>query len=166
MPTVTNRWTGLLAVCLALAMPGAVAWGQFIQLEPPGQREFILDKAGLITPEHEQQIRAICDKLLTERAIPIVVVTIESMAQYGGRYSRIETFATILFNQWGIGQEQVNGSDWNTGILLLVSTGDRTARAGYALSAMAACRSPSAWYAWSNSRMERSYTGRVSGRGG
>lgn len=128
MPTVTNRWTGLLAVCLTLAMPGAVAWGQFIQLEPPGQREFILDKAGLITPEHEQQIRAICDKLLTERAIPIVVVTIESMAQYGGRYSRIETFATILFNQWGIGQEQVNGSDWNTGILLLVSTGDRTAR--------------------------------------
>ena len=49
---------------------------------------------------------------------------------------------------------------------VLLLTGDRTARAGYALSAMAACRSPSAWYAWSNSRMERSYTGRVSGWGG
>jgi len=128
MPTVRNRRAGLLALCAALAIPGAAAWGQFIQLEPPGQRDFILDKADLITPEHEQQIRAICDKLLTERAIPIVVVTIESMAQYGAPNIRIETFATVLFNQWGIGYKEVQGTEWNTGILFLVSSGDRTAR--------------------------------------
>ncbi len=40
----------------------------------------------------------------------------------------IEPFAMMLFNQWGIGHAQLNGQDWNTGILLLVSVGDRKAR--------------------------------------
>jgi uncharacterized protein len=47
---------------------------------------------------------------------------------YGVFNMRIETFATVLFNQWGIGYEEVNGSEWNTGILFLVSEGDRKAR--------------------------------------
>ena len=50
------------------------------------------------------------------------------MAKYGGAGMRIETFATLLFNQWGIGHEKINGQDWNTGILLLVSKDDRKAR--------------------------------------
>jgi uncharacterized protein len=123
-----GRRDRLLGMCVAFALLAAAAWGQVIQLEPPGQRDFVLDKADLITEEHEQQIRGICDKLLTDRATPIVVVTIESMAAYGAPNMRIETFATVLFNQWGIGYEEVNGSEWNTGILFLVSEGDRKAR--------------------------------------
>ena len=99
-----------------------------INLEPPGEREFILDKAQLLDEATEEKIRTICDKLLTEKATPIIVVTIESMAAYGGGGLRIETFAMLLFNQWGIGVPEVNKQVWNTGILLLVSVGDRKAR--------------------------------------
>src|SRR5688572_11944016 len=55
---------------------------QVIQLPHPGERDFVVDKADLITPEHEQQIKQICDKLLTDSGSPLIVVTIESMATY------------------------------------------------------------------------------------
>jgi len=58
----------------------------------------------------------------------IIVVTINSMAQHGGEGMRIETFATLLFDQWQIGHAKLGGQDWNTGILLLVSRDDRKAR--------------------------------------
>lgn len=99
-----------------------------ITLERPGEREFVRDLANLITEADEQHIKQLCDKLLTEKATPILVVTIEAMYQYGGEGMRIETFATLLFNQWGIGHEKINGQNWNTGILLLVSKNDRKAR--------------------------------------
>lgn len=115
-----------IAAVIAAAAVGAHA--QTIDLEPPGERDFILDRAGMIRPEDAESIRAICDTLLTDQAIPIIVVTIESMARYGGQGMSIETFAYELFNQWGIGHESVNDVAWNRGVLLLVSRDDRKAR--------------------------------------
>jgi uncharacterized protein len=123
-------FAGVLAVLLGCG------WGAFAQpaesfqiaLQPPEPRAFVADYANLIAPEDEEAIRALCDKLLTERAIPIVVVTITSMANVGMPGMRIETFANILFDQWGIGYEQVQNESWNRGILFLVSQGDRKAR--------------------------------------
>ncbi|MDG1513609.1 MAG: TPM domain-containing protein [Mariniblastus sp.] len=99
-----------------------------IDLKPPGDREFIRDLAGLLDPADQEQIREICDSLLTDKATPIIVITIESMAKYGGADLRIETFATLLFDQWGIGQATLGKQEWNTGILLLISRDDRKAR--------------------------------------
>jgi uncharacterized protein len=99
-----------------------------IDIERPGDREFVLDLANVIEPGDEQQIRELCDQLLTDKATPIIVVTVDAMANHGGSGMRIETFATLLFNQWGIGHEKLNDQLWNTGILFLVSTGDRKAR--------------------------------------
>ena len=99
-----------------------------IDLERPGEREFILDLANLIEPSDGRRIREICDALLTEKATPIIVVTIPSMEAHGGRGMTIETFAYTLFNQWGIGIPELNQREWNTGILLLVSKRDRKAR--------------------------------------
>jgi uncharacterized protein len=65
---------------------------------------------------------------LTNKATPIVIVTIKSMAEYGGAGLRIETFARLLFDQWQVGVAKLNNQNWNTGILLLVSAGDRAAR--------------------------------------
>jgi uncharacterized protein len=123
---------------VALAAVGLVApWGgqraaaqerRLIQLDPPGPREFILDQAGLIDEADRQQIQSVCDKLLTDQATPIVVVTVDAMANHGGEGMRIETFAMLLFNEWQIGQRDVDGQSHNTGILLLVSKGDRVAR--------------------------------------
>ena len=72
-----------------------------IDLERPGDREFVRDLAGLLDVPQVDHINGLCDKLLTEKATPIIVVTIESMAGHGGRGMRIETFATLLFDQWG-----------------------------------------------------------------
>ena len=99
-----------------------------IDLEPPGDREFIRDLAGLLDPGAQEQIRKVCDSLLTDKATPIIVITIESMAKHGGEGMRIETFATLLFDQWGIGHATLGKQEWNTGILLLVSRDDRKAR--------------------------------------
>mgnify|MGYP001281127546 FL=1 len=99
-----------------------------INLEPPAEGEFVLDKARIIDEATKHQINEICAALLREKATPIIVVTIESMAAYGGAGLRIETFAMLLFNQWGIGLPEVNGQVWNTGMLLLVAVGDRKAR--------------------------------------
>jgi uncharacterized protein len=87
----------------------------------PGQHDFILDQAGLMQPEDAQQIKSVCDRLLSEERIPIVVVTIPSLAQYDG--ADIESYARALFNSWGIGSQTRN-----YGILLLVSLGDGKAR--------------------------------------
>ena len=78
----------------------------------------------------EEELRKSCDKLLTDKAIPIIIVTINRMADHGGAGLRIETFARLLFDQWEVGHAKIGkrGHDWNKGILLLVSVGDRKAR--------------------------------------
>lgn len=114
---------------LLLAGSATAAGQDFkIPLERPGERDFIVDRANLISEADEKRIRTLCDKLLTNKATPILVVTIESMAEHGANGMRIETFATLLFNQWEIGHAKLNGQTWNTGILLLVSKNDRKAR--------------------------------------
>ena len=55
--------------------------------------------------------------------MPIIVVTINSMATYGAQDWSIERYAQELFNHWGIGRESRN-----YGMLLLVSKDDRRAR--------------------------------------
>ncbi|MFN0197321.1 MAG: TPM domain-containing protein [Planctomycetaceae bacterium] len=99
-----------------------------INLAKPGDREFVLDLADMIGDADEQKIKQLADKLLTDKGAPIVVVTIESMAKHGGAGLRIETFARLLFDQWGIGPAKIDETPWNYGILLLVSKEDRKAR--------------------------------------
>jgi uncharacterized protein len=99
-----------------------------IALERPGEREFVLDTANMISDADKQKIKQVADKLLTDKAAPIIVVTIDSMAKHGGAGLRIETFARLLFDQWGIGPAKLGDTQWNYGMLLLVSKQDRKAR--------------------------------------
>jgi uncharacterized protein len=120
----------ILWLLIALAVCGR-AWGapgDPIHLDPPGQREFVLDKAGLIDPATKVKLQRQCDKLLSQRATPIIIVTIPSMEACGGGSMGIEFFARCLFDQWHIGVPRLNGGNWNTGILLVVSLNDRKAR--------------------------------------
>lgn len=111
-----------VGVCLvALALAAAVPLGAQTFPQRIGQRDFILDEANLINPQDSQQIKQVCGKLLEQERIPIVVVTIPSLATYDGR--DIESYARGLFDDWGIGSQKRN-----LGILLLVSMGDRKAR--------------------------------------
>ncbi|QDV25236.1 TPM domain-containing protein [Aureliella helgolandensis] len=119
---------GYAAICALCLMVASSASAIEIDLEPPGDREFVRDLAGLLDSGSKEHIRNLCDSLLTDKATPIIVITIESMAKYGGEDMRIETFATLLFDQWGIGHATLGKQAWNTGILLLVSRDDRKAR--------------------------------------
>ena len=117
----------LVALVVGLVVP-STAHAIGLDIERPGQREFVVDHADLLDAETEAQIRAIAGRLLDEHATPIVVITIESMAAHGGERMQIETFARILFDQWGVGHPTFREQDWNTGILLLISKQDRKAR--------------------------------------
>lgn len=130
-----NRSIWIALWCLVSILPVAdSARAEFgdgqIRVDRPGPREFVLDKANLLDPAAKAKIQRECDKLLTDHATPIIVVTIPSIADVGGGSLQIETVARLLFDQWQIGIAKVGQEqkDWNTGILLLVSSGDRKAR--------------------------------------
>ncbi|HVE41679.1 MAG TPA: TPM domain-containing protein [Planctomycetota bacterium] len=89
----------------------------------PGPRDFILDEAKILKPDDATEIRILCDEALTKKKAPIVVVTIPSLAAYGAQGWPIERYALNLMSEWGVGW-----SEWNYGMLLLVSMGDRKAR--------------------------------------
>src|SRR5262245_16522483 len=112
--TVLLKRVHLWLLLLAFAQASAA---QVITLDRPGDREFIVDRADLITPEDEQRIKQTADRLLTDTASPIIVVTIESMSNYTRRNMTIETFARVLFDQWGIGHLKIGDQPLNTGVL-------------------------------------------------
>jgi uncharacterized protein len=120
--------TGYVTISALCLMVASSASAVEIDLQPPGDREFIRDLAGLLDSGAKEHIQELCDSLLTDKATPIIVITIESMAKHGGADMRIETFATLLFDQWGIGHATLGKQEWNTGILLIVSRDDRKAR--------------------------------------
>jgi uncharacterized protein len=89
----------------------------------PDKSTFYVDEAGLINPQDGQAVNKIAEALLREQRIPIIVVTIRSLAGHNAADYTIERYAFELFNRWGIGSESRN-----YGMLLLVSAGDRRAR--------------------------------------
>ena len=115
-------------MAIALGLAPWLATAQDIAIEPPAEGAFVQDLAQMVKSDDVLAIREIGEQLLSDLAIPIIVVTVDSMGQYGGSNWRIETFARILFDQWGIGHETIEGESWNRGILLVVSKNDRKAR--------------------------------------
>lgn len=122
-----TRFLALLVVFVGLLMPRPALAGR-LDLERPGQRQFVADHADLLDADAERRIQELAAELLDEHATPIVVVTIESMAAHGGRSMTIDTFAHTLFDQWGVGHPTFQGAQWDTGILLVISKEDRQAR--------------------------------------
>ena len=95
----------------------------------PSLGSFIIDEAGMINENDKQEINNISKKLLTEKQIPIFVITINSLANYGADNDGIEKYTTDLFNKWAIGNK-----DLNYGMLLLISKTDRKARIEFGAS--------------------------------
>ncbi len=95
---------------------------------PPDSGQHVVDPADLITPDDEAEIQQIAQLLLSQERVQLVVVTIDSMAEYGAARMDIEDYATGLFREWGIGSAEAETPDESKGILLLVSQLDRKAR--------------------------------------
>ncbi|MDJ0754527.1 MAG: TPM domain-containing protein [Ardenticatenaceae bacterium] len=93
--------------------------------EPPAEEEFVLDLAEIITPEDEELINVQAADLWEREAVPLYVVTIDSLEGQNAADLSIEQYATMLFASWGIGSPERN---LNRGILVLVARRDRIAR--------------------------------------
>src|SRR5579862_7826177 len=112
--------TLLLSAALLCVAPGA---DDVRYPAKPGPRDFILDEAKLLSAEDNAAVKALCEEALTKKRAPIIVVTLPSLADYGARGWPIDRYAMNLMSEWGVGWE-----DWNYGMLLLISKGDRKAR--------------------------------------
>jgi len=103
------------SVAVLCCMVASSVVAQDVALERPADLEFVRDNAGMIDEADSQHIREICRNLLAEKATPIIVVTIDSMAKHGGKGQSIEKFAMQLFDRWQIGHARLGKTEWNTG---------------------------------------------------
>lgn len=90
---------------------------------PTWEDLYINDFAQVVDSSHESQIRALLQDLYDTTDVEATVLTINSISDYDTGDGTIESFATNLFNEWGIGD-----AERNDGILLLVAIEDRELR--------------------------------------
>jgi uncharacterized protein len=118
-----RRYLALVPVILVATAGLAIPQDRVSFPDKPPRQHFWVDEARLITPEDAAEIDRIAGDLLHSERVPLIVVTIRSLASYGAGDWEIERYARELFDHWGIGSERRN-----YGMLLLVSQGDRRAR--------------------------------------
>jgi len=148
-----QRYALLLGLCWLGPYFSPLAFGEVTYPDRPADRGFISDAADLLTADQETAIRKQLDAVLTSKAIPILIVTVDALSEFGAEGMSIETYARMLYDHWSIGHEsiRVKGAGWgreaeqhwNKGVLLLVSVGDHKARielgAGFGHSKDATC---------------------------
>lgn len=108
-----------LLIAFVLACIGAAQ--QTVQILAKPGTGYVLDNAGMLTPEDIGRINLLADAAKKQSDAPIVVVTIPSLASVGAHDA--DWYATTLFNAWQIGDRKTN-----QGVLLLVARDDRKAR--------------------------------------
>lgn len=109
-----------LRLCLFLIW---LPFAAFAQDLPSPISDLVNDFADLIPPSDEERIAQTLQAGRDETGVHVVVVTIESIGDFGGAGQRIEDYAKTLFNSWGIGD-----AERNDGILILVARSDREMR--------------------------------------
>jgi uncharacterized protein len=119
---------GIIATALVFLSGGLFAGAQNSYPEP--EDLYVTDYAGVMTAEAIDNVRTLFWDLDQEYGIEATVLTINSIHDYGTGDTTIESFATNLFNTWGIGDATLNN-----GVLILVAVTDREVRievgAGY-----------------------------------
>lgn len=86
------QFSQILLISILLSVTALPVIAQELDVRRPGQREFVTDEAGMLAPDSIAQIRSLCDRLLNDKATPIIVVTIESKALHGGANMSIEAY--------------------------------------------------------------------------
>ena len=115
---------------LVLAGTAAAAERDYAPFPNP-DAGYVTDIAEVLTDAEEEQIERWLYQAESRTKVEIIVVTITAMTDYPGTpNASIESFATGLFDAYGIGN-----TPKNDGVLLVVSVKDRKARielgAGY-----------------------------------
>ncbi|MGH1471095.1 MAG: TPM domain-containing protein [Cellvibrionaceae bacterium] len=105
-----------------LTMMEGQMYGAYAKLGFPiysDKNKFVQDNSTVLSIEEKNTAEKIISKLLSEKNIPIVVVTLNSLGEYTANNVSLSQYSIELFNHWGIGS--VN---YNYGILLLLTTDD------------------------------------------
>lgn len=116
------------AVFGAILLAGEIAKSQTGYPQP--RENYVNDFAAILTPQDASEIRSLFKKTEENIGVEVTVVTIRSIRDYNTGDASIESFATNLFNTWGVGDKEKNN-----GVMILVALQDRKMRielgAGY-----------------------------------
>lgn len=110
----------LVIFLLAIGLVGLQA-----EIPPrPDKGEFFHDYSGVLrnSPAVAQILEA-QENCYRVYEVPIVIVTVDRISDYGGASQSIESLAARWFDTWGIGSQKRN-----TGILVILSVDDRKVR--------------------------------------
>lgn len=117
--------TVLLVICSSVKIGFAKETVNF----PEYENIYVNDFANVLDVELERSLKQYLQQAATNDGPQITLLTIRSLSTYGG--NELESFATGLFNHWGVGD-----ATSNDGVLILVSIKDRKMRielgSGYA----------------------------------
>src|ERR1700739_4521224 len=105
----------MLAWCvigLVLAVRAVTPADDFKNFQPTG---YVIDRAGIINPQHKAQLEALCTELEQKTGAQLTVVTVKSLDG-----NEIQPYANDLFKQLGVGKKKQDN-----GVLLLVAPNDR-----------------------------------------
>jgi len=120
------RFPALLApVCAAALLITAqlvAAEGRLI--DPPDEREFVLDFADIINKDDTAKISETGKKLFADTGVRMVVITIKSMNGYAGGDDS-QTFARKLLDRW---IEKQSAKLWSKAVLLIRAKEDKKVR--------------------------------------
>lgn len=115
-----------IVCCVFLSATAVRGQGSY----PTPSDDYVNDYAHVLNAPDAEQIRKLFKDLEYQTGIEAVVVTIPSINVYQTNDNSLESFATNLFNTWGIGHKRTNN-----GVMILVSVEDRKCRielgAGY-----------------------------------
>jgi uncharacterized membrane protein YgcG len=115
----TGQWWWAVVCWLLLIGSTVYAQGSY----PPARDSYVNDYAGVISQQDVQKIQTMLADLKAQANIHASVLTINSIQDYPTGDETIESFATHLFNTWGIGDKATN-----KGVLILVAVKDRKVR--------------------------------------
>ena len=110
-----------LTAILGILLPGICLYAQPGYPDPID--DYVNDFAEILSETDYKSIHEMLDDLEYQTGIEAVVVTIQSIYTYETNDTSIESFATNLFNQWGVGHKKENN-----GVLILVAVEDRECR--------------------------------------
>ncbi len=105
----------MLTVLLALLLPVTQA-----QNYPPRLNRYINDMANVINNDYYENIRSVLIRFQETRGAEMVVLTVNTKAEFGAADQSIQEFATNVFNSWGVGD-----SSTNDGVLIVLAVTDR-----------------------------------------
>jgi uncharacterized membrane protein YgcG len=93
-------------------------------IEPPDDREFVLDFADIVSKDDTAKISETGKKLLTDTGVRLVVLTINSMAHYNNA-DNIQAFTRKIMDTW---IEKQSDKMWTKSVMIVRAKDDKKVR--------------------------------------